>query len=97
MQYFVVRHIDTGHALPAGIRGSLWDPEDEPTGLPRLFRSSRAARNFINAWARGKGFRQYPFDYRGRYIGGPVTYQPTTRDKQTLEIVPVSLTYGDPL
>lgn len=100
MQYFVVRHIDTGHILPRLKRPSHWDPETLIEGPPRLFATRGAAIIWCKIWARGVGYRaDFTPDNAHLYrAGADIAYSKDEKRKITdLEIVPVTFNYGDPV
>lgn len=96
---FVVRHKAKGNLLPIGKGMSWW--EGDAIGAvtpPRLFHSYLGAKNFIASWARGtvevkRAYRHYELDD----FEGELKITPKGRKKEMLEILPVTLTFGEPL
>lgn len=100
MNFFTVRHVDTGHLLPPNKRSSKWDFTQPAPHFPRLFKTKRAAQVWIRTWVRGTASRSvdYPPFKQGLYYGAIVQYEPIPgRHTSHLEIVPVTLSFGDPL
>lgn len=52
MRVYGIKHNETGHFLSAVKGGSYWEGEEE--GLPRLFKSVKAASKFREQWVRGQ-------------------------------------------
>lgn len=98
---YAIKHLNTGNYLPQDFKGASHWAGVEFTDRPRLF-SKTGAKAFQSSWARGpvvkdyigdelghEGFGHYPmYEYRPEPIG---------RKKSDLAIVPVVLTFGEPL
>lgn len=93
---FVVRHKHTQRFLPTMKGASWWEGEEE--GPPRLFVSKRAAQNFVIMWAKGRAAveRSYSGEWGLDEVIG-LKFEDRNRKRTDLEIIPVTLTFGEPL
>ncbi len=101
MTLYAIRHNATGNYLPQIMRGASHWIGAEQIEQPRLFTKAGAV-NFVASWVRGpvekvyvgdeqghEGFGHYPiYDFVPKDVG---------RKKSDLSIIPVTLTYGEPL
>ncbi len=85
----VVRHKASGHILPQRKGASYWEPGHRVGGeIPRLFLSYHAASVWLITYERG----EYTRDENGF-----VTYERVPgRSRADFEILPVTLTFGEP-
>lgn len=107
---FAIRHKPTGFYLttPYAKGGSHWEPSDpayvdqSEVYAPRLFHTARAARCFRSAWAKGRWFKERggstdpwsgTYEYEENIFIEPVP----SRKKEDLEIIPVTIQYGEPV
>lgn len=97
---YVVRHVATGFMLPQayGRGGSFWDPTEDgyfDGGIPRLFRSRRAAVGFIAQWSRGLHVtdRSKGDWYAGIEPSEETTVHDVGRSQDMLVAVPIEITY----
>lgn len=95
---YAIRIKATGNLLPVGPGASFWTG-DEPAECPRLFVSLHAARAFRASWAKGEAHIKR--SRRGGWDGvddiEDLVYVDKGRTQSMLEIIPVTLTFGDPL
>lgn len=93
---FVVRHKTTGKYLNPGNGASHW--EGEGGIVPRIFHSLRGAKAFQASWARGIVSVGKSYDWETGYTENTgLRIEDRGRRKDMLEIIPVILTFGEPL
>lgn len=96
MIYFVIRHRPTGRLLPARVPATVFD-FDTDAFEPRLFSTERAAKNCATCWAKGPWKQAEVTESEGweypsyTYLDSPAPVGPTTRTREDLEVLQVSL------
>lgn len=94
-EFFAIRHRRTGALLPQTEKGASWWEGESSDNRPRLF-SKIGARNFINIWVKGRVIvKRTP--YGSIDEGETLEYESRGRSRSDLEIIPVTLTFGEPL
>lgn len=94
---FAIRMKSTGYYLPVGPGASYWTG-DEPAKNPRLFISPHAARAFKASWAKGEAhIKRRPHSNWAVDEIEDLVYVDKGRNQLMLEIIPVTLTFGEPL
>lgn len=95
---FAIRMKATGNFLPVGPGASYWTGT-EPAKNPRLFVSLHAARAFKASWAKGEAHikRSRHGDWSGVDDIEDLVFIDKGRKQTDLEIIPVTLTFGEPL
>lgn len=98
---FAIRHKATGVYLPQGKGLTWWEGEKAPNHVPRLFINKRAAQAFQINWAKGRAVVKFVTQSRGFMEPSDdvpeLFYEDQGRTRAMLEIIPVTLTFGEPL
>jgi hypothetical protein len=104
MRFYVIRHKVTQRLLPQSYStGSTWwnpvehDPKKDE--LPRLFYSKKAAKSCIITWAKGHAVKKTAgtFDSFDDFEEWLEYEAVPGRTREQLEVVPVHLSFGEPL
>lgn len=96
---FAIQHKASGQFLPPGKGFTWWEGEVIPRHTPRLFVNKRAAQSFQVNWTKGRAILKYveistSWGDDGRQ---ELTYEDRGRTRDMLLIIPVTLTFGEPL
>lgn len=93
---FAIRHKATGNLLSWHKGATWWEGQSGP--VPRIFSTKKAATSFVVIWAFGRASVKH--SYRGVFDTDEspgIEYENRGRTRDMLEIIPVTLTFGEPL
>lgn len=100
---FAIRHKASNTILDCRFArgGSYWNPTEtnfKPDPRPRIFISLRAAKSFISQWTAGEHKQTYEYDPSGWGSERSIhSVKDVGRSRSDLEIIPLTITFGDPL
>lgn len=95
MKRFAIRHKATGKYLYPGRGSAHWDPVHDPDPTtPRLFASKQGALACIRWWKEGAVTVHRNYDWNDCYEDWNINRN-HNRKASDLEVIPVTLTFGE--
>lgn len=96
MQRWVIKDKLTGNYIPDprgwyNNRGGSWVEPDPDKNKTRLFKTRRAATNFLAQWLRGQHVPDYDYEDGFRYTIGATPKAVVTRIKDDMEIIEINI------
>lgn len=96
---YAIRHKETGNYLSQYWKGgSYWNGENDGKEAHRIF-TLRAAKSFVSQWAMGEHKQTYEeYDtLEGRDGRSYHFIKDVGRKRTDLEIIPITISYGEPV
>lgn len=98
MQLYAIQHTTTGNYLTDRYVGGSWWEGEPYKGSPKLFKTLGSAKGWRTNWLKGSVKTEHSQDWETGYEKlNLVTIPRPNRTRDQLTIIPVTLTFGEPL
>jgi len=101
LTYYAVKH-SSGNYLTDHWQGSSYWEGEEGKGAPKLFKSLGSAKGWRTQWLKGRVIKEYAALAQDSFFQGEefvgYSYEPVpSRSLSCINIIPVTLSFGEPL